>query len=242
MPVRGTWRTTPNQKGLSVKQSNQTYALQGRSLKIEVFFDFVCPWCLIGKRHLNAAMKQFAEMYADVNLSVTWRSHQLLPDIPSGGVAYQAFYVARLGSAENVAARRAQVKEAGRAAGIDFRFERIDVMPNTAAAHNLIAYAAEHGDEAQQADLIESLFVAYFVEGKDIGDLSVLEQRGLECGLERGSLIEHLEGSNRRTKGVMQPGFRIGGVPLFVFGESSVLSGAASPDALLEAMLQSLRE
>src|SRR5215475_3173836 len=83
-------------------------------LKIEAFFDFICPWCLIGKRNLDAAVARFASSRPDVQVKVQWRSHQLLPWTPPDGLPYQAFYRDRLGSAEAVAARRAQVQKAGR--------------------------------------------------------------------------------------------------------------------------------
>ena len=210
------------------------------SLSIDVFFDFICPWCLIGGRHLNAAMTRFAEMRADVHVGVKWHSCQLLPDMPPGGVDYESFYLARLGSAENVSARRRQVIDAGTGAGIDFRFDRIGVMPNTAAAHELIAHAAAQGGAALQASLIDSLFTAYFIEGEDIGDLRVLERRAVECGLERGGVREHLSALNGRRARHAPSG--VSGVPLFVFDESIAVSGAASPDALLDAMLRSIRD
>ena len=73
---------------------------QNASVTIDVHFDFVCPWCLIGKRNLDAAISRFASLRPDVSVKVRWHSHQLLPDMPVGGVPYQAFYVARLGSAK----------------------------------------------------------------------------------------------------------------------------------------------
>jgi predicted DsbA family dithiol-disulfide isomerase len=217
------------------------------ALSIDVFFDFVCPWCLIGSRQLKAAMSRFADLRADVKVGVRWRSCELLPETPAGGVDYQAFYLARLGSAENVAARRRQVREAGKSAGIDFRFERIGVLPNTAAAHALVALAGDAGTGALRADLIESLFTAYFMEGEDIGDLAVLEERAVECGMERGSVREHLAGWYGRFHRAMdrrsqKPSHPIGGVPLFVFDESFAVSGAASAETLLDAMLRSVRD
>ena len=70
-------------------------------LTVEVFFDFVCPWCLIGKRQLDAAVGRLARLRPDVRLQVVWHSHPLLPDTPVGGLPYQAFYVARLRSEEH---------------------------------------------------------------------------------------------------------------------------------------------
>jgi predicted DsbA family dithiol-disulfide isomerase len=214
------------------------------ALQIELFFDFVCPWCLIGKRNVSAAVGRLAELRPDVHTKVVWRSHQLLPDTPLRGVSYEKFYLGRLGSAEAVAARRAQVKLAGRAAGIEFAFERIAVLPNTAAAHKLVGYAADHGTEAQQAALIERLFTAYFTEGEDIGDFTVLERVALESGLKRDGPLEHLADSQGRCTDLTrrpQRDYGITGVPFYVFNRSHAVSGAYSPDALLQVMLRSVR-
>jgi predicted DsbA family dithiol-disulfide isomerase len=207
-------------------------------LTVEVFFDFVCPWCLIGKRQLDAAVRRLARLRPDVRLQVVWHSHPLLPDTPVGGVPYQAFYVARLGSAEAVARRRAQVQQAGTSAGIQFDFERITVLPNTAAAHARVAQAAAQGTEAQQARLVDQIFTAYFLDGKDIGDPSLLAQLALECGLPGEAPGGAAHGHERHP----HPRVRhlVNGVPYFVFGAALAISGAASSDALLDAMLQAL--
>ncbi|SAL80592.1 DSBA oxidoreductase [Caballeronia arvi] len=218
----------------------------GRTMTVEVFFDFICPWCLIGKRNLEAAISRFAALRPDVRLKVLWRSHQLLPWIPLEGMPYQAFYLDRLGSHEAVAARRAQVRRAGIEAGVEFSFEQIDVMPNTAAAHDLVAYAASRGNEAQHALLIERLFGAYFMEGKDIGDWRVLERLGVECGLEPEGVVNHLAESRRMAdptaRLVPSADHHVGGVPHFVFDASYALSGAHSPGAIIEAMMLAARD
>lgn len=113
-------------------------------MTVEIFFDFICPLCLIGKRNLEAAISRFAGSRPDVLLRVLRRSHQLLPIRPS---------MARLTrrSISNAWAvtrrwrqgvRRCGVQRAGSDAGIEFAFERIEVLPNTAAAHDLVAHAA----------------------------------------------------------------------------------------------------
>src|SRR4051794_34089042 len=96
-PAQG--RSVPLTKNMPVNTSNPTSASEssdaGRtapSIEIEVFFDFVCPWCLIGKRHLLSALSQLAKVRPDVQVRVLWRSHQLLPHIPPEGVPYQPFY------------------------------------------------------------------------------------------------------------------------------------------------------
>ena len=214
-----------------------------RPLTIDIFFDFICPWCLIGKRNLETALRRFTELRPDVCPKVQWHAYELLPGTPEGGIPYQAFYLARLGSPEALAMRRAQVQAAGHAAGIKFAFERIEVLPNTALAHDLVAYAAAQGMESRREALVERLFTAYFIEGDDIGNRQVLKRVGQACGLNHPALIDQLANSQRRSGGTERRSQHdehlVSGVPSFVFNGTHALSGAHSPYALLQAMLQS---
>ncbi|MEX3979833.1 DsbA family oxidoreductase [Paraburkholderia sp. EG287A] len=209
-------------------------------LTIEAFFDFICPWCLIGKRNLDEAVARFANSRPDVRVRVQWRSHQLLPWTPLEGMPYQTFYRDRLGSAEAVAARRAQVQRAGRDAGVEFAFDRIEVLPNTAAAHDLVTFAASRGTREQSAALIDRVLKAYFMEGQNIGDYAVLERLGLECGLERESLAAHMAASERLAdptgQRVPYADPQVNGVPYFVFNTGYSLSGVYSPVAMAGTM------
>jgi predicted DsbA family dithiol-disulfide isomerase len=209
------------------------WSMELETLSIDIYFDFVCPWCFIGKRHLAAAVAQLAVLKPQLRVQTTWRSQQLLPDIPPGGVAYQPFYIARLGSAEAVAARRAQVQEAARPAGLHFAFDQIQVMPNTAAAHDVVARAAETGTQSQQSQLIERIFAAYFLDGADIGDPAVLDRLSSECGIP-------VDGQERGSGQLRRSAPAVGGVPFFVFNQSIALSGAAAPAVLLDGMLKSV--
>ena len=220
-------------------------SMEPTPLQIDVHFDFLCPWCFIGKRHLAAARDRLAELLPDVRTRVAWRSHLLLPDLPLQGVPYGPFYVARLGSAEAVAARRLQVQQAARAAGLGLAFERITVMPNTAAAHDLVALAAEVASEARQADYVERVFGAYFVDGADIGDPAVLERLAVDSGLPRQQVQARLSDApavrKRRLRPPQQAAAAVGGVPCFVFDGTIGLSGALPPEVLLDTMLRALR-
>lgn len=224
----------------------RTAAGESGWLTVEVYFDLICPWCLIGKRNLETAIRQLAALRPQVRVKVSWISQQLLPDTPVGGIPYQSFYVARLGSPEAVAARRAQVQRAGDAAGIRFEFDRIKLMPNTAAAHGLVAWSRVHGTTAQQAAMVERLFTAYFIDGKNISDPDVLAQLAAECGLDRDALVLHL----REQRNGSQPGERrssearhaVDGVPYFAFNDRFALSGAQSPEAMLHAMMYALSD
>ena len=202
-------------------------------LTIDVFFDLICPWCWIGTRHLASALRTFATLRPDVDTKVQWRSTPLLPDTPVEGEPYQAFYLNRLGSPEAVSARRAQVQQAGRAAGIDFDFTRISVLPNTRRAHSLIGKFLQHDSDALPAQLIERLFRAYFQEGEDIGNDAVL--RRLEAGCNPTQGADHAA-CTAVAPTPAPPGVEVSGVPYYVFNSEIAVSGAHPPSALLRAM------
>ncbi|SIT49584.1 Thioredoxin, dsba oxidoreductase family protein [Paraburkholderia piptadeniae] len=231
-----------NFSDLACDVNERDHAHDAQSLTVEVFFDFICPWCMIAKRNLEAAVRQLADIRPDVQPNVLWRSHQLLPETPMSGLPYQTFYLARLGSAEAVSARRAQVQRAGGDVGIRFAFERIELLPNTAAAHALVGWAAAHGTSAQHALLVERLFSAYFVDGANIGDWRVLETIGMQCGLECADRVRHLDDAPCETARVLRKAYyHIHGVPHFLFNGTIGLSGAHSSSVVLDAMLRSLQ-
>jgi predicted DsbA family dithiol-disulfide isomerase len=216
-----------------------------RKLTVAVHFDLICPWCLIGKRHLASALAQLAARRPDVAVSIDWRPHILLPGTPAQGIPYQAFYERRLGSPGAVAARREQVRAAGRAAGLEFAFERIEWMPSTLAAHQFIDCARTLGDEAHVTDLIERLFTAYFMEGRDIGNPAELGTIAAHAGFSEAAISACVDSpaSRRRffAKLAANADESVSGVPSFVFDDHLTLSGAQPPAVLLAALEQSLQ-
>lgn len=217
-------------------------------MSVEFFFDLICPWCWIGMRSLEAALDEFRQRRPDVRLRVRWRPHPLLPETPLVGTSYQSFYLGRSGSPTAAALRREQVQHAGRAVGIEFDFGRINVLPNTAAAHALVAYVAKRKTGLETIGMVEQLFRAFFLEGKDIGDLTVLERLGMEHGAERSVLLTRLAelqthvaafASPRQQRG-RQRKESLSSVPHFIFNRTVAVSGAQSAEVLLRGMLRSV--
>src|SRR5215471_1159588 len=95
------------------------------NLDIDVFFDLICPWCLIGKHQLRRALAQLAETDPDVRVRVQWHSVQLISDVPEHGLPFAEFYEHRLGNKEAVHARQMQVNVAAAQAGAAIDFSRI---------------------------------------------------------------------------------------------------------------------
>ncbi len=142
--------------------------MNGRDLQVEVYSDVICPWCYVGKRRLERALRQVGDA---VSARVVWRPFQLNPTMPKGGMDRATYLNAKFGRAEVYQEMEQRLLEAGTMEQIPFHFEGIVRTPNTAAAHRLIWHAGQQG---KQDEVVEALFRAYFVEGRDIGTISVL--------------------------------------------------------------------
>jgi predicted DsbA family dithiol-disulfide isomerase len=200
-----------------------------QKLEIDVISDVVCPWCYLGKRKLDAAMKQVEAFTYDVR----WRPFQLDPTIPPEGIA-RAEYMSRKFGPEKIAAIHARLEEAGQEEGLSFAFDKITRSPNTLDAHRLIRWAQPSG---KQSDIVERLFNLYFVEGQDIGDRNVLidvaRQARLDVDLITRLFVEGVDIVPVQEEISTAARMGISGVPFFIFGGKYAVSGAQPVDALV---------
>jgi predicted DsbA family dithiol-disulfide isomerase len=207
------------------------------SVRVDMIFDPSCPWCYIGKRQLAAAIALRPGIVIDVH----WWPFLLNPDVPPLGVERQAYLCRKYGSTIRLRRMQSAIVEVGRGVGLTFAFERIRRTPSTLAAHRLVRYASARG----RADAaIEALFFAYFVAGRDIGDIAVLVSLGLDLGFEAKALRHYLISPADREEVLLanQRAHRLGinGVPTFVFDRSMVICGAQEP-VTLSRMLDASR-
>ena len=199
-------------------------------VQIDVYFDLICPWCWIGKTHLDTARRLLAERQPGVQVQLRWHSVQLIPQVPPQGWPYQAFYEHRLGGPDAVRARRAQVQAAAAMAGLSIHHERIAMFPNTWRAHQLLAFTTQQHSDQHEA-LLNALFEAFFVQGLDIGDSQVL------ATLAEAHGVDSIEAEAMDAPPVFALPDGASGVPLFVFNQRQAVSGAQPPEVLLAAML-----
>ena len=198
---------------------------------VEVFSDVVCPWCFLGKRRMESAFAQ----RRDVPFEVLWRPFELNPGIPASGVDRTVHLVEKFGGREALGAAERRLEQLGREIGIEFLFDRIERVPNTRAAHRLVAAGT---DPAMRSLIAEHVFSAYFERGQDVGDPEVLTAIAARCGLDAGSVRSMLgsrEGFDeiaRQERAGMELG--VSGVPTFVFDRRYLLSGAQPVHVLLE--------
>jgi predicted DsbA family dithiol-disulfide isomerase len=206
------------------------------SLDIEVVSDAICPWCWIGKRQLERARTLLDGRLA---LKIVWHPFELNPGMPKEGVPRRVYRQAKFGSLDYSDRLDARVAEAGRAAGLEFRFDRIGWTPNTFDAHRLIWLAGEKG---VQDAVVEALFQAYFHEGRNIGEMAVLVEAAQAAGLDGGKVGKLLAGGagSAETREELERARDLGidSVPTIVFKGEPLISGAAPAEQLAAKLLQ----
>lgn len=205
-------------------------------LHVDVISDVICPWCYIGKRRLEKAVAALDEQH---EVRVRWLPFQLNPTMPKEGISRRDYRTKKFGSWERSLERDAQVAAAGAGEGIHFVFDRIERTPNTLDAHRLIWLADEEG--IQEA-VVEALFRAYIIQGRDISDrqkfLDVVAEAGLDRSKAKGMLTSGGGQKAIREADTLARRVRVAGVPFFVIKGKVTLSGAQPPKALLAAFRQ----
>lgn len=212
-----------------------------KTLKIDIVSDVVCPWCYLGKARLEAAIGRLK----DVSVEINWRPYQLDPSIPRGGVDRKQYMEAKFGTGPRLGEVHKQLEGFGREVGIRYEFDAIKVAPNTMDAHRLIRWAAQAGPGIQDK-VVDRLFKLYFTEGADIGNHAVLIKAGADSGMDT-AIIEALLPTDAEEAGVIgeiatSKQLGITGVPCFIFNQKYAVSGAQTPDVLIEAMQGAINE
>jgi len=208
--------------------------------RLDVYSDVICPWCFIGKQHMQRALRTLGD--EGLTFAVTWRPYQLNPDMPAGGAVRDDYRRAKFGSLERSRELDAQVVSAARAAGIEIRHDRMRRTPNTVDAHRLIRLADATG---QQDAVVDRLFQDYFVDGRDIGDRAVLLEAAEVAGLDRLAVESSLASGFGRAEvlaedaAVRRAGVQ--GVPTFALNDYVLFSGAVPADTFAEALARAHR-
>ena len=204
---------------------------------LDVVSDFICPWCFLGKRRLDAALDAL-----DMDVFIRWRPYMLDPTIPPEGLDRQQYMLAKFGP-EKLKTIHDPLIEAGRELGVPYNFDAITRTPNTLDAHRLIRWAHTVG---RQHETAERLFRAYWSEGLDVGDRDVLAKCAGEAGINAQQIRELLDSEQdvEETKAEIQHASNIGvtGVPTFIFAQSYALVGAQSPEVLADAISRVAKE
>ena len=194
---------------------------------LDIMSDPICPWCFIGKTQLDKAL----EARGDTPFTIRWHPFQLNPEMPAEGMDRQTYLEAKFGGPEGAKTAYAPVHEHAKAAGLALNLEAIKRTPNTRHAHRLIHWAEI---EERQTEVVQALFEAYFVEGRDIGDTEVLSDIADSAGMD-AALVSRLLASDADVQEIVERdaaarGMGVTSVPTFIVAGQHAVPGAQPPE------------
>ena len=211
-------------------------------IKIDIWSDIACPWCYIGKRHLEGGIAALGDEAPDVE--IVYHSFELAPDTPIDFEGSEVDFLAKHKGlpAEQVHQMLDRVTGVAASAGLDYDFDALK-HTKTLKAHELLHFAKEQGLQLQ---LSERLFRAYFTEGRHVGRVDELIELASEVGIDSDAARDALE-SGRYADDVQadiaQAGaYGINGVPFFVFEGKYGVSGAQPAEVFSQVLTQVAEE
>lgn len=196
-------------------------------VKLDIISDPICPWCYIGKTNLDRALEQVP----DHPFVIEWHPFQLNPDMPVGGMDRRAYLEGKFGGKEAAARAYAPVVEHAEAAGATINLDAMQFTPNTINAHRLIHWA---GIEQRQSFVVDLLFKAYFVEGRDIGDAEVLadiaDMAEMDASMVTRLLATEEDTQMIRDRDAHSRKMGVNSVPTFIVANQHAVPGAQKPE------------
>jgi predicted DsbA family dithiol-disulfide isomerase len=210
------------------------------TVEIEIWSDVMCPFCYIGKRHLEESLK----LFPDTPVRISWKSFQLDPTIsPQPGKDVYSYLAERKGmSVDQSRSLHADVAKRAAAVGLDYQFDKT-IIANSWKAHRMIQLAKQKGHDDQ---IEERLFLAYFTRGEDLNDENTLMRLGVEIGLNpldiREAISTDIFDDAIRSDIQEAQEFGVRGVPFFVFNRKYAISGAQPVEVFTETIQAVIQE
>ncbi|MGV8984222.1 DsbA family oxidoreductase [Clostridium sp.] len=210
-------------------------------MKVEMWLDFVCPYCYLGKAKFEKALESFSDKE---NLEIIYKSFELNPDsskIPTDTMTEflsKEYGITIEEVQENNEKLTAEAKEVGLVYNLG------TTMPvNTLYAHKLLQYAKEIGKDA---DIVSILYKTHFTDNKNISDIDTLAQISKEVGLEEDEVRKILN-SDKYTDKVLQDekesqNIGVAVVPYFLINKKITVAGDQSIEAIRKGLEKALIE
>jgi len=208
-------------------------------IKLDIISDVVCPWCIIGYKHLSAAIE---ELELQQKIEIYWHPFELNPDMPAEGEELTAHVARKYGSSKADSERaRLNITEAGARYGFTFNYYDGMRMVNTFDAHVLLDYSEQLG---KQTELKMRLFSAFFSEGKDISNRDILLSEANTIGISSKQATIALQNNEikQRVKKLESQWQQMGinGVPTVIFNNTSMLTGAYPKETFIKVLQEIL--
>lgn len=206
-------------------------------MKIEVWSDYACPFCYIGKQRLQNALDQFPDKD---KVEVEFKSFELDPRAPkqTNHDVHDMLSKKYGMSREQAIAMNSNLAGQAKETGLEFQFDTLQ-LANTFDAHRLTRFAASKG---RMDAMAQELFRAYFTDSLLLSDHDTLADLAEKAGLDRQEALEALAGPayTDEVRADEEEARQLGvtGVPFFVFDRKYAVSGAQSQDAFLQTLQQ----
>lgn len=206
-----------------------------KKITIEIWSDFMCPFCYMGKRKLERGLSKFNHKEI---VEIVWKSYQLAPDLVTDPNRNLNIYFAkRKGiSVDEAIAINNDTVEKAKLEGLTYNLDKA-IPPNTFQAHQMSHFAIGYG---KQNEAEEVLFRSYFTDGKNIDDRATLLELAEEIGLDSKALNSALDkeifadavlADREKAK---ELGIR--GIPCFVINGKESISGTYDDQTFLDAL------
>ncbi|MCX8953716.1 MULTISPECIES: DsbA family oxidoreductase [unclassified Ruegeria] len=198
-----------------------------QTVKLDILSDPICPWCYIGKTHLDKALANVPEH----PFVIEWHPFQLNPDMPDAGMDRREYLERKFGGKDGAVRAYAPVVEHAENAGLKIDFEGMKRTPNTLDAHRLIHWA---GIEGKQNAVVDALFDAYFVQARDIGDPEVLADIADSAGMDAAVVMKLLKSDadreDIRNRDTHSREMGVSSVPTYIVANQHAVPGAQPPE------------
>jgi len=198
-------------------------------MKIEIWSDYRCPFCYIGKRKLEMALK---EVFLEENITLVYKSFELAPDVtqPYEGTIHEYIAAKYRMALEDAKEMNGRIVNMAAEVGLTYDFEHLKISPSF-DAHRLSHYAKEMG---KGAEYTEKVMYAYFTDAKDISKsevlIEIINEIALDEVIARNILSSELYSEEVRRDELEARKKGINSVPYFVFNDKETVSGAQSID------------
>lgn len=204
-------------------------------MKIDVWYDVVCPWCWLGKARLDAATQGLDGVEVVTHAFELDAKAPKDLDVPTSELVTKKYGM----SLAQLEAAHARISSMGKEVGIEYHFDKVR-SSNTFDAHQLVHHARASGGEAKANDMIDRLFRANFHDGLRVGTRDVLLRIAKEAGLDEADTAAALDaeryGELVRADEQRARSLGVSGVPFFLVDGKHRVEGAQSVDALRSAL------
>lgn len=210
-------------------------------MKIEIWSDFACPFCYIGKTRFEEALNKFEHKN---EVEVTYKAYQLNPYAPKQmeGSAYEAFAKGHNMTPQQAKDRFKMFEQNAKSVGLTYNYDIIQ-MTNTFDAHRLAKFANTKNLEEK---LTTRLMKAYFTDGKNLSDINTLIELAKEVELDEQEVKKVLTSTDYKDEvnAQIDEARKVGvqGVPFFVINRKYGVSGAQQTEYFIQALNQIWQE